>query len=115
MVPSRREGIRPPAFRQLAWILLFAALLALGVTVLRRQPAVEFPGFQRGDAWREQRERSEAARARRSAAAAPAVSPAVPAPSQAVDHLERLAALQGSGQLSDTEFATAKTRITNGS
>ena len=41
-----------PAFRQLAWILLFAALLALGVTVLRRQTAAEFPGVQRGDAMR---------------------------------------------------------------
>src|SRR5215212_1983460 len=108
-----------PAFRQLAWILLFAALLALGVTVLRRQTAVEFPGVQRGDAWREQRERREAARARQSPAAAPpAASPAAPtpaAPSQAIDHLERLAALHDSGQLSDAEFATAKTRITNGS
>jgi hypothetical protein len=46
-----------PAFRQLAWILLFAALLALGVTVLRRQTAIEFPGVQRGDAIRELRER----------------------------------------------------------
>ncbi len=46
-----------PAFRQPAWILLFAALLALGVTVLRRQTAVEFPGIQRGDAMRELRER----------------------------------------------------------
>jgi hypothetical protein len=103
-----------PAFRQLAWILVFAALLALGVTVLRRQTAVEFPGVQRGDAWREQRERREAARARKSAAGAPAASPAAPAapaPSQAIDHLERLAALHDSGQLSDTEFATAKTRI----
>jgi hypothetical protein len=46
-----------PAFRQLAWILLFAALLALGVTVLRRQTAVEFPDVQRGDAMRELRGR----------------------------------------------------------
>src|SRR4051794_15429238 len=110
-----------PAFRQLAWILLFAALLALGVTVLRRQTAVEFPGVQRGDALRGLHERRQAARARKSPAAAPAASPAAPAgpapaaPSQAVDELERLAALHDSGQLSDTEFATVKTRITNGS
>jgi MFS family permease len=103
-----------PAFRQLAWILVFAALLALGVSVLRRQTAVEFPGVQRGDAMREQRDRREAARARKSAAGAPAAAPAVPAPRQPVDELERLAALHDSGQLSDTEFATAKTRITNG-
>ena len=107
-----------PAFRQLAWILLFAALLALGVTVLRRQTAVEFPGVQRGDAMRELRERREAARAHTSAtrarAAASAV-PAGPAPNQAVDDLERLVALHDSGQLSDAEFAAAKTRVTNGS
>src|SRR4051794_13127954 len=65
-----------PAFRQLAWILLFAALLALGVTVVRRQTAVEFPDVERGDAWRDRR---EAAQARRSAGAAPAASPAAPA------------------------------------
>jgi hypothetical protein len=104
-----------PAFRQLAWILLFAALLALGVTVLRRQTALEFPGIQRGDARREQRERRQAARTRKSATATPAAAPAVPAPSDAIDDLERLVALHDSGQLSDSEFAAAKTRVMNGS
>ena len=106
-----------PAFRQLAWILLFAALLALGVTVLRRQTAVEFPGVQRGDAMRELRERREAARARKSATAtqAAATGPAPAAPSQAIDELERLATLHDAGQLTDTEFAAAKTRVMNGS
>jgi len=104
-----------PAFRQLAWILLFAVLLALGVTVLRRQTAVEFPAVQRGDALREQRERREAARARKSTAGAAAAAPAVPARSEAVDDLERLVALHDSGQLSDTEFAAAKTQVMNGS
>lgn len=110
-----------PAFRQLAWILLFAALLALGVTVLRRQTAVEFPGVQRGDAMREVRERRDAARARkpatgaRAAAHAAAGGPAPPAPSQAIVDLERLVVLHDSGQLSDTEFATAKTQVMNGS
>src|SRR5204863_509119 len=51
-----------PAFRQLAWIALFAALLALGVTVLRGQTAAEFPGVQPGEALRELRERRAAAR-----------------------------------------------------
>src|SRR4051794_6533876 len=101
-----------PAFRQLAWILLFAALLALGVTVLRRQTAVEFPGVRRGDAMRELRERRQATRARESATTqtVPVVSP----PNQAVDELDRLAALHDSGQLSDTEFAAAKTKLANG-
>jgi len=101
-----------PAFRQLAWILLFAVLLALGVTVLRHQTALEFPAVQRGDAMREQRERREAARARKSTAVA---APAIPAGSEAVDDLERLVALHDSGELSDTEFAAAKTRVMNGS
>jgi lysylphosphatidylglycerol synthetase-like protein (DUF2156 family) len=101
-----------PAFRQLAWILLFAALLALGVTVLRRQTAIEFPGVQRGDALRDLRERRQATRARESATTqtVPVVSP----PNQAVDELDRLVALHDSGQLSDTEFATAKTKLVNG-
>jgi hypothetical protein len=104
-----------PAFRQPAWILLFAALLALGVTVLRGQTAVEFAGVQRGDALRERR---EASRARTSATGAPAAVQAVPAaapPSQATDDLVRLAALHDSGQLSEAEFAAAKTRVMNGS
>ena len=110
-----------PAFRQLAWILLFAALLALGVTVLRRQTAVEFPGVQRGDAMRELRERRKAARARTSATGAHAATPAVPAspppaaPSQTIDDLERLVTLHDSGHLSDAEFAAAKTQVMNGS
>jgi hypothetical protein len=95
-----------PAFRQLAWILLFAVLLALGVTVLRRQTALEFPGVQRGDAMRQLRGRPEPARADTSATGTP---------EEAVDDLERLVALHDSGQLSDSEFAAAKTRVTNGS
>jgi hypothetical protein len=95
-----------PAFRQLAWILVFAALLALGVTVLRRQTALEFSGIQRGDAMRERRQRPEAARADTSATGGP---------NQALDDLERLVALHDSGQLSDSEFAAAKTQVMNGS
>lgn len=110
-----------PAFRQLAWILLFAALLGLGVTVLRRQTAIEFPGVQRGDAMRELRERREAARARKSATGAPAAAPAVAtgpapaAPRQTIDDLERLVTLHDSGHLSDDEFRTAKAQVMNGS
>jgi hypothetical protein len=110
-----------PAFRQLAWILLFAALLALGVTALRHQTAVEFPGIQRGDAIRELRERREAAREHKSATGARAAAPAVPAgpapaaPSGSVADLERLVTLHDSGQLSDSEFTAAKSRVVNGS
>ncbi|HET8949429.1 MAG TPA: hypothetical protein VFN44_02930 [Solirubrobacteraceae bacterium] len=105
-----------PAFRQPAWILLFAALLALGVAALRRQTAAEFPGVQRGDAVRELRERRKAARERKPAiGAGAAASGAAPPPSQAIADLERLVVLHDSGQLSDTEFATAKTQVMNGS
>ncbi len=37
-----------PAFRNIVWILVFAGLLAYGVTMLRRQTAVEFAGIQHG-------------------------------------------------------------------
>jgi hypothetical protein len=32
-----------PAFRNIAWIVVFAVLLAVGVTMLRRETAPEFP------------------------------------------------------------------------
>jgi hypothetical protein len=34
-----------PALRNILWILFFAALLALGVTMLRRETALEFPAI----------------------------------------------------------------------
>lgn len=98
-----------PAFRQLAWIALFAALLALGVTALRRQTALEFPHAQHGDALHQLRERRDAARARKAAASA------VAAPtSSTVVEIERLVVLHDSGKLSDSEFAAAKGRVVSG-
>jgi hypothetical protein len=44
-----------PAFRNIWWILVIAALLALGVTMLRRQTAQEFPGIEHGQAMRDHR------------------------------------------------------------
>jgi hypothetical protein len=38
-----------PAFRNIFWILFFAALLALGVTMLRRETALEFPAITEGE------------------------------------------------------------------
>ena len=35
-----------PAFRNIWWILVFAVLLALGVTMLRRETAREFPEYR---------------------------------------------------------------------
>jgi len=65
-----------PAFRQAIPILLIAALLILGVEVLRRQTAAEFPHAQPGDASRS----VQAWRAaRRPAAAGPSAGNASPA------------------------------------
>jgi hypothetical protein len=104
------------AFRQLAWIFMFAALLTPGVTVLRPPDRGRARGIQRGDAMRELRARREAARARKSATGARAaaqVAPTGPAPtaaSQSIDDLERLVALHDSGQLSDTGVDSSRAR-----
>ena len=56
-----------PAFRNIVWILLFAVLLAYGVTILRWQTVLEFPGIQHGQALRDFRDQRAEAHARRSA------------------------------------------------
>jgi hypothetical protein len=115
-----------PAFRQLAWIALFAALLALGVTVLRGQVAEEFPGVQRGEALRELRERwaarrsGDSAAARRAGDEAPGqvASPVAEADRRTDDRvgeLERLAQLHERGVLDDQEFAAEKRRVISAS
>ena len=113
-----------PAFRKIAWILLFAVLLAYGVTMLRRQTALEFPGIQHGQALRDFRDQRAKAHARKSApppspaedpviAQAP-VTPAAPAPNSGrVETLERLAALRASGALTDEEYQAEKTHVMN--
>jgi len=110
-----------PAFRQLAWIALFAALLALGVTVLRRQTAAEFAGVQQGEALRELRERWAARRSRDPGASRPideapgdVASPVAKADTgrgDRVGELERLAQLHERGALNDQEFAAEKGRV----
>jgi hypothetical protein len=103
-----------PAFRQIAWICLFAALLALGVAMLRRQTAAEFPNAQSGDALRELRERRAAVTAPESAA--PTRDPGKAAgASMTLAEIDRLVELHERGDLSDSEFAAAKTRVMNGS
>jgi hypothetical protein len=75
-------------------ILLFAALIAAGLYVLRRQTLVEFPlsGHAPG------------------ATVAPAAATPV-ANTSAADEIARLAALHDSGALSDEEYARAKNNI----
>jgi hypothetical protein len=102
-----------PAFRQLAWVVLIAALLALGVTVLRQQTAVEFAGVHQGDAMRELREKWSASRARRAAPASAVAAPAPGGDAGRVAELERLATLHDRGALTDEEYALEKTHLLN--
>jgi putative oligomerization/nucleic acid binding protein len=79
-----------PALRNILWILVFAGLLALGVTILRRETALEFPA----------------------AAAAAGTTTIVP---ERRDELERLVALHDRGDLTDEEFAAQKSLLTTNS
>lgn len=100
-----------PAFRQIAWICLFAALLALGVTMLRRQTAAEFPDAQSGDALRELRERRAPVGAPRPMAPEPEKAAGA---SPTLAELDHLVEMHDRGALSDSEFAAAKTKVMNG-
>src|SRR3954449_8566917 len=80
-----------PALRNILWILLFAGLLALGVTMLRRETALEFPA---------------------GVAAAGTSGTVVPG---RLDELERLVALHDRGDLTDEEFAAQKTLLATNS
>jgi hypothetical protein len=98
-----------PAFRQIGYIIAFAVLLTLGVYVLRRQTASEFPDAQAGDTMSSIREWNAA----RHQPATPAVATAG-ANGGRVAELERLAQLHDNGSLTDAEFATEKTALRNG-
>jgi hypothetical protein len=114
-----------PAFRNIVWVLLFAALLAFGVTALRRQTAVEFAGIQHGQALRDFR--AQRARAHDRKAAPPptpgadatisgsGASSTARARSERVEMLERLGALRASGVITDEEFAAEKAHVMNNS
>ena len=113
-----------PAFRNIVWILVFAVLLAYGVTMLRRETALEFPGIEHGQALRDLRDQRARHNARKTTPVAqphtdPTISesPAIPAASATgtgrVDTLERLAALRASGAITDEEFAAEKSHVMN--
>lgn len=101
-----------PAFRQIGWICLFAALLALGITMLRRQTAAEFPDAVPGNALRDLRQN-------RAPAAVPET--ARPEPAKATGggltlaELDHLVELHERGDLNDSEFAAAKAKVMNSS
>jgi hypothetical protein len=88
-----------PAFRNVVTILLFAVLIALGVTMLRRETALEFPHAEHGDALRQLRQRR--AKVHKTPAAA----------ATRLDDLDRLAALHDRGDLTDEEFAAEKLQL----
>jgi Short C-terminal domain len=94
-----------PAFRQVITALVLIGLLALGVEMLRRQTAREFPDAQRGDSFAGLREwgRGIAARVRGLGAGA--------ADDGHLDQLERLGRMRDSGLLSPSEFEEQKARL----
>ena len=95
-----------PAFRNIWWILVFAVLLALGVTMLRRQTAVEFPGIQHGQA---QKDSSPLA-----ATVGASGTHGTPAGSAGrVQTLERLVALRDNGAITNDEYQAEKTLVMN--
>jgi hypothetical protein len=87
-----------PALRHIVPILIIAALIVLGIEVLRRQTAREFPDAQVGDATANLRAWWAARRGHRAAEAA----------DPHVRDLERLASLRDTGALTDEEYAAQK-------
>jgi hypothetical protein len=115
-----------PAFRNTWWILVFAVLLALDVTMLQREHSLEFPGIEHGQALHDfQAQRAQARADKVSPAPAVATEPTIgesgrsePAPAPGlgrVETLERLAALRDRGAITNDEYQAEKTQvITNG-
>jgi hypothetical protein len=113
-----------PAFRNVWWILVFAILLALGVTMLRRETAREFPDIEHGQALHDFQAKRAHARAGQAASQPPPEIPATvgaaattapsPAPSLGrVETLERLAALRDSGAITNDEYQAEKAHVMN--
>ena len=98
-----------PATRKPLGIALFAALLVLGVEVLRRQVAREFPDARRGDTAERLKTRYAAFRDRRAKGRSEGGSKG-----GRISDLERLAALHDSGAISDREFDVQKGLILDG-
>src|SRR5690349_10455410 len=87
-----------PAFRHIVPILIVAALLVLGIELLRRQTAREFPEARAGDATANLKAWWAARRGH----------PVAEAGNGHIKDLERLAYLHDTGALTDEEYATQK-------
>lgn len=107
--------------RSLLTTLALGAMAAVGIHLLQRQTAAEFPGAHGADTLSKARERvMEAGRslgisARRIRLPETGRGAQASTPETRIDHLERLAALHEKGILSDQELATEKARILGGS
>ena len=111
-----------PALRNIWWILVFAALLALGVTMLRRETALEFPGTQHGQALHDfAAQQAEAPDGSAASAQTTATSTRTGDPddvaaaplssSGRVETIERLAGLRDRGAITDDEYEAEKTHV----
>jgi hypothetical protein len=115
-----------PATRQAVPALILIALLALGIALLRRQTAREYPDASREDSGRRIREglerlvrgaREARGRMRAAGGTAPSATGAAPAAPAAdlatarLDQLERLGRLRAGGVLDAREFEREKARI----
>jgi hypothetical protein len=107
-----------PAMSKPLGILLFAALIVLGIELLRRQTAREFPDAQPGDTTARTRAWIAGIRARRASGEEIDAPRATVDESAAVttrfDDLEQLASLHDRGVLNDDEFEEQKVLILNG-
>jgi hypothetical protein len=93
-----------PAFRNIWWILLFALLLAFGVTMLRRETAREFPAVERDQS-------PSDSQAQRAGGRASPTAPALTGGIGRVETLERLAALRDSGAITTDEYQAEKAHV----
>ncbi|HEY2656479.1 MAG TPA: hypothetical protein VGI55_11870 [Solirubrobacteraceae bacterium] len=108
-----------PATRMPIPILILIGLVWLGIEVIARQTAVEFPDAQIGDAFaaiKARRPRRGGPGGSRTTAPGPPIAgaggPPWPLdPQERLELLERLAALRESGALNETEFAAEKTLL----
>jgi hypothetical protein len=99
-----------PAFRQVIGALILIGLLALGLEMLRRQTAREFPDARREDSFPRLREWARGIGRRRPRVAAPAAGPP-PVADARLDRLERLGRLREEGLLDAAEFQQEKTKV----
>jgi hypothetical protein len=99
-----------PAFRQVIGALLLIGLLALGLEMLRRQTAREYPDARTQDSFPRLREWARGIGRRRPRAPGAAAGPPAAADAR-MDRLEQLGRLREEGLLDADEFEREKTRV----